>query len=64
MRVKTTTKEIELDEDYGQVECVEVSCGRCGHSEQSYGTDESAARRCAILLRENCPHGGNKYYVV
>ena len=64
MRVETTTTEIELDGDYGQVESVEVTCGRCGHSEQSYGTDESSVRRCAILLRENCARGENNYYVV
>lgn len=64
MRVETTTTVIELDGDYGQVESVEVTCDRCNHAEQSYGTGESSVRRCAILLRENCPLGENNYYAV
>ncbi|MDE0359834.1 MAG: hypothetical protein OXI74_01565 [Rhodospirillaceae bacterium] len=62
--METKTTEIEMDGDYSQVEGVEVTCSRCDHSEQSYGTDERSVKRSAILLRENCPLGENNYYVV
>lgn len=63
-RVTTTTSYVDLDGDYGSVEGVEVTCGKCGHSEESFGTDEPSLRRCAYLLRENCPRGEKNYYDV
>lgn len=63
-RVSTTTSYVELDGDYGSVEGVEVTCDRCGHSEESFGTDTPSLARCAALLRENCPRRENNYYDV
>lgn len=63
-RVTTTTNYVDLDGDYGTVEGVEVTCDRCGHSEESYGTDEPSLRRCAHLLRENCPRAESNFYEV
>ena len=63
-KVSTTTDYVDLDGDHGTVEGVEVTCDRCEHSEQSYGTDESSIRRCAALLRENCPKNEKNYYIV
>jgi hypothetical protein len=63
-RVSTTTDYVEVEGDYGSVEGVEVTCDRCGHSEQSAGTHEGSVSRCAFLLRENCPRGEKNFYVV
>jgi hypothetical protein len=63
-KVTTTTDYVDVEGDYGSVEGVEVTCDKCGHSEQSGGTYESSLSRCAYLLRENCPRGENNFYVV
>jgi hypothetical protein len=63
-KVSTTTDYVDLDGDYGTVDGVEVTCDRCGHSEESFGTDELSLRRCAALLRENCPRRENNFYLV
>lgn len=63
-RVTTTVNEVDLDGDYGSVPGVEVVCDECGHVEESYGTDGASLRRCAYLLRENCPRGESNYYEV
>lgn len=63
-RVTTTTSYVDLDGDYGQVEGVEVTCDRCGHSEESFGTTTDSLRRCATLLRKHCPLGEENFYEV
>lgn len=63
-KVDTTTNYVDLDGDFATVEGVEVTCDRCGHSEESFGTDEPSLKRCAHLLRENCPRGESNYYEV
>lgn len=63
-KVSTTTSYVDFDGDYGSVDGVEVTCGRCGHSKESFGTDEPSLKRCAYLLRENCPRAENNYYEV
>lgn len=62
-RVKATIDYVELEGDYGPIEGVEVTCDKCGHSEESFGTDEASLRRCAALLRENCPLREHNFYV-
>lgn len=37
--------------------CTVAECGRCGHTTTSLGTTERSARRCLVLLREECPKG-------
>jgi hypothetical protein len=56
-RVTTTTHYVDVDG-------VEVTCDKCGHSKQSGGTHDGSLSRCAYLLRENCPHGEKNFYVV
>ena len=63
-RIETTTDYIEIEGDYGPVDGVEVTCSKCGHSEQSGGTHDGSINRCARLLRENCPLGESNYYIV
>ncbi len=63
-RVSTTISYVEVEGDFGFVEGVEVTCDKCGHSEKSGGTEDPSLRRCAFLLKENCPWGENNYYDV
>ena len=63
-KITTTTHYVDVDGDYGSVEGVEVTCDKCGHSEQSGGTHDGSLSRCAYLLRENCPLEEKNFYVV
>lgn len=64
-KVNTTTDYVDLDGDDGTtVEGVEVTCEKCGHREESFGTDDPSLKRCAYLMRENCPRGENNFYIV
>ena len=45
-----------------EVESVRATCSRCGHTTESYGTDEPSKKRCLVLLREECPLGQNNFY--
>jgi hypothetical protein len=60
--------EIELNDmtgDYGNtIPGLLVVCTRCGHGVEVFGTSERSARRGAVMLAEECPEGGDNYYVV
>jgi len=45
-----------------EVPGVEVVCGRCGYTTNSFGVGESSIRRCLVLLREGCRRGERNYY--
>ena len=61
--ITCTVEEAELEDENGfDVPGVIVTCGRCGHSEESFGTSERSVRRCLVLLRENCPEGEQFFY--
>jgi len=63
MKVHCEVEEVELDNDSGrEVPGVRVTCSRCGHSTESFGTAEPSVRRCYALLREECPNGEHNYY--
>jgi hypothetical protein len=62
-RVICEIEETDLDGDRGPVEGVTATCGRCGHTTESFGTTESSRRRCLVLLREECPRGEANFYV-
>lgn len=65
MRVYCDVHQIELEGDYAyDVPGVAVTCRRCGHGTESYGTSEASVRRCLALLREECPNGENNFYVI
>jgi hypothetical protein len=46
------------------VDVVQVTCSRCGHSTRSYGSSDASAKRCLVLLREECPRGERNFYVM
>lgn len=63
-KVTTTIDYVELEGDYSSVEGVRVTCDRCEHSEECFGTSEASILRCAAMLRENCPLDEENFYVV
>jgi hypothetical protein len=63
VRVPCSIDYIELEnEDGHEVESVRVTCGRCQHETESFGTSANSVRRCMVLLREECPEGEDNYY--
>jgi len=63
-RIECTVEEVDLEGDNGTVRGVRVTCGRCGHSAESFGTSEKSVRRSLCVLKEECPEGGeNNFYV-
>ena len=63
MRVRCSVDEVELEGDYGLVDGVSVSCTRCGHETESFGTRDVSVRRCLALMREECPNRESNYYI-
>jgi len=65
MRIETEIEQTELAGDYGNdIPGLIVACTRCGHSVEVFGTSERSARRGAVMLAEECPEGGDNFYVV
>jgi hypothetical protein len=62
MRVACAVEEVELEGDHGQVPGVCVTCSRCDHETESFGTSPRSVRRCLVLMREECPLGEENYY--
>ena len=55
--------EITLENDDGfEIESVEATCKRCGHTTDSFGTSEVSELRCLALMREECPRGESNFY--
>lgn len=53
---------VDIDTDYGWREGVEVTCNRCGHVTESFGTGSDSIRRCLALMQEECPRGESNWY--
>lgn len=51
------------NESYREVEGVAVTCSRCNHEEESFGTSDKSIKRCLVLLREHCPRRESNFYV-
>lgn len=64
MRVKTVSSHVDLDGDYATIEGICVTCGRCDHEVEVYGTESNSYRRAAAMLKEQCPRGEKNYYEV
>lgn len=63
MRVECEVEEDDLEGDHGTVKGVVVTCSRCGHVVESFGTTGRSIRRCLAMLKEECPNGESNYYV-
>jgi hypothetical protein len=64
MLIRCTWEEVDLDGDYGSVDSVMVTCPRCGHETESFGTDTPSLDRCLVLLREECPREESNFYIL
>ena len=64
MKVSCTVEYTEIENDEGlMVDSVEVTCSRCEHSTESFGTCQNSINRCLALLREECPEEESNFYV-
>ena len=64
MKIPCAVSYEELENENGHpVEGVAVTCSRCGHQTESFGTGDASVRRCLALLREECPRGESHFYV-
>lgn len=61
MKVECEVDEIDMG-DCGECLGVRVTCSRCGHETESYGTSGASVRRCLVLLREECPMDERNFY--
>lgn len=65
MRVPCSYRYVERINDRGYpVEGVEVTCGRCDHTEFSFGTSGRSLNRCLALLNDECPNDESNFYEV
>lgn len=62
MRVPIDISEEDLDGDYGSVPGLVITCTRCRHSVEVFGTEESSVNRGAVMLREECPYEEDNFY--
>lgn len=62
MKISVEIDEEEFDGDYGPVSGLRLTCSRCRHDVEVFGTGESSALRGAAMLRAECPRGENNYY--
>ena len=63
-RIPCDVEEVDLEGDYrDDVPGVCVTCSRCQHVTESYGTGGASIRRCLALMREECPRGQRNFYV-
>ncbi len=52
------------NESGNEQECVVVECSECERTEQSWGHGDKSVRRCLVLMGENCPEGGDNFYIL
>jgi len=63
MKVLVTVCEATLEGDGGRdIEGVRVTCDRCEHSVEVFGTDDRSVRRGCVMLREECPQSEENFY--
>lgn len=64
MRVEVEVTQIEMQGDNSDdVPGVCVSCSRCGHEVEVFGTSDKSVKRGCVMLREECPEGEENFYV-
>jgi hypothetical protein len=62
--VRADVEETDMAGDYGPVAGLLVTCSRCGHQVEVFGTSEASARRGAVMLAEECPGRKRNFYEV
>ena len=63
-RIEVDIEEKVLENDKGhEVDGIQVTCSRCGHSVEVSGTEEASMKRGCAMLRAECPLGERNFYV-
>jgi hypothetical protein len=63
-KVQVDVEEVELENDCGvMIEGIKVTCGRCGHEVEVFGTSDASVKRGCVMLRDECPRGERNFYV-
>jgi hypothetical protein len=63
MKVEVEVQEITLSNNEGQdLEGTEVTCTRCDHAVEVFGTSDASVRRGCVMLREECPNKERNFY--
>jgi hypothetical protein len=63
MKIRCLVEETELEGDYGPVPSVRLTCEKCGHETESFGTSENSIRRCLALMNDECECKEDNFYV-
>jgi hypothetical protein len=63
-RIEASAEEIELEGDYAPVAGLLVTCGKCGHEVEVFGTSDRSERMGGVMLAQECPLGERNFYVV
>lgn len=56
-------EEILLPGDFTMIDSVRVTCSRCKHTAEAFGTGQPSVRRCFASLRQTCPEHEDNFYV-
>jgi len=51
------------NDDNRKVDCVIVTCLKCGHETRSWGHGDACVKRCMAVMNEECPESENNFYV-
>ena len=61
--VECEVEEVELINDNGRtVTGIRVTCSKCDHVTESYGTGPASVKRCLALMREECELNEENFY--
>jgi ribosomal protein S27E len=64
MKVEVEVEEVQIETDDGRlVDSVKVTCSRCQHEVEVFGTSDASVKRGCVMLREECPRGERNFYV-
>jgi DNA polymerase III subunit epsilon len=62
--VPVDVEEVELENERGvKIDGVKITCGRCDHEVEVFGTSEASVKRGCAMLRDECPLGERNFYV-
>jgi len=62
MRVPCSIAEAPLKGENGDVKGIIVTCNKCGHTTQCFGTSDRSKLRCLAAMRAECPEGQDNFY--
>lgn len=61
--MEVTVDFVNVEGDNRTVPGVRGTCMGCSHKEECFGQTERSVKRLMVVMRENCPEGGEHYYV-